>query len=424
MSANASVFQGIQIGLPTSLGGAAQCKYRLRGTGITLQPDDPIEPFTPIGSKAATVGVPLKRKSMGDINGVACYNDVLFLLAAVGTKPTKSTPGGATDTRRYAATCKSYTGDDPQILAGLNGQLGYESITKALLVNSLGMTFDGDNSPEVTGNVVGKLLYDGQSFILDLDGATGGTFAYTIGGQTDASEVFNVTAAALKTSIEALSNIAADGCEVDLISAGVYRVFITDPAHFGTLLTVSVDGTNLTGGGGVETFLSEASDTLRTDIQEIPIAPGDVCIYLADAYADIASGKLSRSDRVTFDIGDRFSIQNFLDCAEESWSDFVERAHTKTGELMIEHDSDAVQLRADIRDGAVRYLRIEATGAVIEGAFNYKMTLDLPVIFSNSSRDDSDDLMVGQFPFEIADGSDISGWLKFVIDTDLDLAEF
>lgn len=83
--------------------------------------------------------------------------------------------------------------------------------------------------------------------------STGGSFAITFDGQTTAALDFDITAAELKTALEALSNIAVGDLSVIGGPFPASPIYVTFGGAFaGTdVPLMTVDGTNLTGGGSV-----------------------------------------------------------------------------------------------------------------------------------------------------------------------------
>ncbi len=80
---------------------------------------------------------------------------------------------------------------------------------------------------------------------------TGGTFALTFDGQTTTPLAYNITAGALETALEALSNIA------DVTVTGTYSVTFVDPA--GDVAQMTADGSLLTGGTAPDVAVTTAT---------------------------------------------------------------------------------------------------------------------------------------------------------------------
>ena len=84
-----------------------------------------------------------------------------------------------------------------------------------------------------------------QVLVID---ATGGTFDLTYAAQTAAGLAWNITAGALVTALEALSNIAVGDVDVELSQAGVYRITFQGALADTNVAQMTADPTNLTGG--------------------------------------------------------------------------------------------------------------------------------------------------------------------------------
>lgn len=96
-----------------------------------------------------------------------------------------------------------------------------------------------------------------HKMVVDIGAASGGTWDLTFQGQTTSALAFDITAAALLTAIEALSNVTVGddftvtGAGVQTTDPWIIQVKTTSPVHGQIARTSSGDGTNLT-----------ASDTL------------------------------------------------------------------------------------------------------------------------------------------------------------------
>lgn len=121
---------------------------------------------------------------------------------------------------------------------------GYGSLEPAFMdAEGFGRVYDFVHNETSTPIAAG--LDEIQAVIVD---ATGGTFTLTYSGQTTGALAFNISAAALQTALEALSNIAPGDVLVSLGSAGQYQVQFTGTLAETDVAQMVADATNLTGG--------------------------------------------------------------------------------------------------------------------------------------------------------------------------------
>jgi hypothetical protein len=127
-----------------------------------------------------------------------------------------------------------------------------------------------------------------------------------------------------------------------------------------------------------------------TGIVEATVQPNHLAVYLDTTSGGLGSTKLTELYDVNLSIGDRWGLYYVLDRAV---------APGPKASVMTEPSSDcSIQLQADsagnalftaMRDGSIRYLRVEAIGPIIEAAITYKILWDCAVkISGNPSYDD------------------------------------
>lgn len=110
----------------------------------------------------------------------------------------------------------------------------------------------------------------------------------------------------------------------------------------------------------------------------IPITPQQVCVYLADTYAGLAAGKLTRLISADFSLGSRFGPVWVLDCGEDSFVNHIETEPDLSMTLTMQADGTGMGLLDDLRSGDTKFIRIEAIGPSIGAtATPYKLTIDM-----------------------------------------------
>lgn len=110
-----------------------------------------------------------------------------------------------------------------------------------------------DDLYEITWNETAAEITAGINELQGIiSSGTGGTFTLTYSGQTTGNLAWNISAAALKTALEALSNIAP-GDVVVTGSTGLWYVEFTGTLGEQNVSQMTIDTTNLTGGDAVVT---------------------------------------------------------------------------------------------------------------------------------------------------------------------------
>lgn len=139
-----------------------------------------------------------------------------------------------------------------------------------------GVEVRGNNYPNgQSSGVWGAAWCSGMVKFVTVD-ATSGNWKYTFDGATTAAALFNITAANLKTAIEALANVAPGEVSVILVSPGHYRI---EHTQRGPVSVASDVGTPLAGGGASVKVADETKQGVRQDILD-PFAA--ITVWAAD----------------------------------------------------------------------------------------------------------------------------------------------
>ncbi len=132
-----------------------------------------------------------------------------------------------------------------------------------------------------------------------------------------------------------------------------------------------------------------------TDIALIPILPSQVSVYLDTTFAGLGTTKLLSVMSANWSLGDRFETFWPLDAAVPSFKDAFEVEPSSEITLTMEADATGMALLTPLRAGDIRYVRIEAVGATIEGALPYRLRLDCPLRFTEMPGLDDEDGIYG-----------------------------
>lgn len=128
-----------------------------------------------------------------------------------------------------------------------------------------------------------------------------------------------------------------------------------------------------------------------TAIDIVPVMPDDVSFYMDTLYGDIGETKLTRVLSIDFDTGERFKPVWAVDAANASFAAHVEAEPNPVMKIKLEADSVGMGLLATMRTGAKKFIRVQAVGATIEGAYSYKWTHDLCVTVTNIEKFEDDE---------------------------------
>lgn len=235
-----------------------------------------------------------------------------------------------------------------------------------------------------------------------------------LSGAVDAATVSQVMDDATPTGayewVFSPDSVAADAPKVFTLEHGQAGVGVEKFAHLlftGFGLNISRSAVELTGSAFGHPAVKGTSMTPGLDIptELNPIAPGQVCIYMATTHADLEDGGDSDPDKrltrvISFNpsIEDRFTPAWFINCVLPSFTTWVENADGVQGamELTAAADTVGMGLLDTIRNGDTIHVRVEAKGPVIYNAgdqldlrhlFQWDMALKVENVSTQSDED-------------------------------------
>jgi hypothetical protein len=102
-----------------------------------------------------------------------------------------------------------------------------------------------------------------------------------------------------------------------------------------------------------------------TTLSQIPVRPSEVTFYLDDTAAGLGGTKLTRALSGSFELTGRFGPLWIVDAAETSFATTVETEPSCMFKIMQEADAQGMESLTAMRNGATKFLRIEAVGPTI-----------------------------------------------------------
>lgn len=384
----ASVFEAPFIGVESLAdpGTAVAATKQLESIGFAMKPKIETSRFAPKGSKVDTILVPGKDFTEWAIDGRADYNNIVYPLASVLSSPAITTPGGATNVRDWDFGSQSDAPDLQQTYTIDVGSHIRAARARHVVINEFGLTFTRD-SVTLSGSAIGKQMEDPvylnglTVYTLGFTGTvTGGTFTVTVGAATTAAIAYNATAATVQLEIGKLSTVSHGNVYVTGGPGPASYTVVFTGALFGTSVTMTASGASLTGTTpGISATSVQAGAAVST-IAALPAAPGSVSVYADDTSGALGTTKLLRCLQAELRIGGRNAPLWVLDAAQTSWANVYETANDVTLKLKMVADGVGMGYLSTIRNGATKFVRIEATGAAFaspDGSFNRRLRVDV-----------------------------------------------
>jgi len=171
-------------------------------------------------------------------------------------------------------------------------------------------------------------------------------------------------------------------------------------------------------GAGFGSRLAEEDVTptaTPTVIADIPMSPDMVDIYLHGTLANLWDSGSLKDDiyQTKFEINDiraeRFPTKS---AGGATWVDTLLRAFVH---LEMEQGTLSNERMVQLRESSTKYVGIQVTGPVIEGAFKYRMRLTLAFKVMNPGRADTEDLYQGMYDLEAVHDATLGGFGKIEI---------
>lgn len=427
MATRATVFETLQLGLEATPGTAVPCNRRLQAIDLDMEPDIPTHPVESAGYKASVDLISEKEYTKVSAKGMLAFNDLLYLLSSVfcvsgSPNPTAlADAGGVWIVALGAPTAGTFT-------LSFNGStttgIAYNCVATDVQTALEALTSIGANNVQVTGSgggVGGGHAPFTVTFTGDLEdtatpltgsgtGLTGGTFSVTAGSTATITYRWwftpNVTGPdTIQTytmqkgsSIDAsqISYVAVDSLDLDFGQKGCEM----KATMFGQAIS---DGVSMT-----------ASPTY---VPIHAVSPNSIDVFVGTSINNMAL--LPACYKASFGIKSRQKPVFRLRTDEQSYGGTVETKWGLSAQIVVEENTAEDAYLTDLRQHAMMYGRIEATGAQTEPGFFRKIVLTFPFKFSGTKRGDNEGVYAGTYDLEpIYDASGVGYAVRAMIDTD------
>lgn len=342
-----------------------------------------VQPFRPMGSLINTVGATNYEETTAPIRGQGDFNEAPYWLSSLIHATTPTTPGGGTLSREWLYNLDTSSEHTPATYSVEVGSTRRAASLDYLLINEAGYNVNFDQGMQITGNAFARKMVDDKRFYLTITGgpATTGTWDLTVNGQTAAALARNITAGALQTAIEALSNVA------------VGDITVTGGA-LGTAVLVLVFGGLL---AETEIVLSAVDTFDAGDIAITRLAPGVTANTLkpilgsqfnysfASAQAGLAGATPStRIFGFSFRMGGRWAPIKPMNRANNgTFAAHGETVPETTVGWTAGADSNGMAFLASLRNNTPVFVQAQAQGPLIEGSLYYLFQHQMCVLLTS-----------------------------------------
>lgn len=140
-----------------------------------------------------------------------------------------------------------------------------------------------------------------------------------------------------------------------------------------------------------------------TAVEEKPILPTEIDIYLDTTSAGLGTTKLARVLSAGWSVGNRFNPLWTLNSVNTSFAAHVEAEPAASLRLSMEADAEGMAQLTQMRAGSTRFIRIKATSPDLAGAaFPYSVTCDFAAkVSAVSDFSDADGVYAVEWTFDV-----------------------
>ena len=144
-------------------------------------------------------------------------------------------------------------------------------------------------------------------------------------------------------------------------------------------VTANDDGADITGTlvGYAPTNVTLTSSPAT--IAQMPIGPRELDVYIDPTFGAIGTTKVSDALAYSFSLGNKQVKKRVLNTSFQSFKETVESVPTLSAGFTTEHNLQSRNIYAAVTttSNPVQYVRLKATGPIIEAAFPYSLQLDV-----------------------------------------------
>jgi hypothetical protein len=395
------------LGLQTSANTPVAATTKLRNSSFSLSPQAEFNENRPEGERITASSTVNKEWTEISMQGQADYNELTYPLAMMFNYAAPSGTNEKTWTFESDMDCRDIS---KQFSLWKGDSCVRGDFTHDVQAQSGSLTFARDGITQ-DFTLIGKQLEKGVSQVqLSITGSpTGGTFTITYNEHTTTDLTYDDTAADIQAALIALADFTTGDIEClggDLPSNTVTILVknndIVDADDFSTTDSLS---------GGTDPA-SAFADPTETEILLQSIEPADVDIYFADTQAGLdAADAAERNLQVTFNYNGKITPLFVLNSTYgTSWKEHIETLADIGVSFQVVADSEGEAFFDTMRDGDVKFMRIEAVGAVIgtdmggTSTANYTFSGDFAFLINSAPS------------FEDADGAYVNTWAGVIAD--------
>lgn len=247
------------------------------------------------------------------------------------------------------------------------------------------------------GKIGGGLTYSEAQYLF------GSLLAYAAPVQQASTTAYKWTAAPNPTGPDTVKTFTIE------VGSSVRAHKIAHGLITGLTLSGSRDSIDLSGDAiGYALVDGITMTSSPTALEQIPILPKEVSVFLDSTSGGLGTTKLTRLLKWTWTVGSRFNPLWVVDAAQSSFVTFIETPVTAQLKLLVEADANGMGIFSTYgRTGATGFARIAAASSQLAGtAIPYSLQIDQAVQVADVAPfTDEDGLQAFELTFDIVDSA-------------------
>lgn len=368
---------------------------RLNGFGVVMGPSIETDPFAPPGAMVPTIVMVNDDFTSGDITGRLDFNGLMYVFSGLFGPPV--TTGPVSTAYTHVWTWGGRRPNRPVSYTIHNGFPESANVATGFIFNSMSVGGGRADGFDVSGNGFAKALLAGQALggitneaqTVTITGTpTGGSFTLTFNGETTGTIVFNATAAAVQTALEALVGIEVGDVTVTGGPGPGTPYVVTFIGYYaGTNVAQMTAAHTFTGGTAPNvavTTTTPGADAV-SDVAAVPAGAVLGNSYLDTTWAGLGGTQLLHVMNMNLGIGDRMARVRPINKSKSSDTiiDVADQDHTLA--LTFLRNAVADTQLARLRAGTLIFPRVEwISDQIIGGAEVYSLQIDSSIFYTEA----------------------------------------
>jgi hypothetical protein len=127
-----------------------------------------------------------------------------------------------------------------------------------------------------------------------------------------------------------------------------------------------------------------------TAIDLLPVNIREIDLFMDTTFAGLGGTKVTDAEAVEFSITNKYALKWVLNTSNTSFKDIIEMPPTLTFSFTTEDNAQSRTLYDSLSTNPVKYMRLKATGPIIEAALPYYFQLDVGCNVTGTAQEDVD----------------------------------